>query len=87
MNFPGVVNNDEKIRSIWQNVPKLPANGPHIIQSTPFETDANKFNISTKRQEILPVHKLSHKFRFKGSLKNTPIGLLTGLEYLHNDTR
>lgn len=85
--FEMLVNNDEEIRKTWQNVPKLSANGPHIIQSTPFETDVNKFNISTKRQEILPVHKLSHKFRFKGSLKNTPIGLLTGLEYLKKDMK
>ncbi len=74
--------NDPEVANVWANVPKLPANGPHIIQSTPFEKDKRKFNISTKEQEIIPVHKLSHKFRHRGSIKNTPFGLLTGLEYL-----
>ncbi len=82
--FEFLAQQDEEIARIWNLVPKLPANSAHIIQSTPFETDASRFNISTKEQEIFPVHKLSHKWQYRGSLKNTPIGMLTGLENLRS---
>jgi len=73
---------DPRVGDVWRSVPRLSALGPLIVQGLPFEKDVPTATISMIEQGIIPVHKLSHKWRFSGPLKNTPVGLLTGLERL-----
>ena len=78
---------DEKIAHLWRRVPKLSANGPHIVQAHRFNATPPNSSLSVVEQGVLPLHKLSHKWRFSGSLKGTPVGLLTGLDRLQGNIK
>ncbi len=77
-----LVDTDPEAAAVWQKVVKL---GPHASEIVA----ANRFNQQTQREVFdlidrnsVPVHKLSHKWRFDGDLSGTPVGKLTGLRRL-----
>lgn len=71
-----------EIAATWQQVPKLSALGPLVAQGLPFDPSVPREIFTLIEQGIIPVHKLSHKWRFAGNLDQTPVGRLTGLQYL-----
>ena len=59
-----------------------PARGPLILGNYAFDKAAPKEVFDLIASRTIPVVKLSHKWRFEGSLAGTPLGVLTGLEKL-----
>ncbi len=80
--FEFLAQNDEHVAKVWLEMTKLSALGPHLVQGFPFKETIPELALSTLKNGIIPVQKLSHKWRYSGSLKNKPVGLLTGLDYL-----
>ncbi len=80
--FELLVSKDAKVAANWRQVPRLCALGPLIVQGLPFERNVPQNTIDAIEQKTVPLHKLSHKWRYSGDLRDTPVGILTGLEYL-----
>ena len=70
------------ISSAWQHMTKLSALGPLSVGGNPFDTGAPKQMFEMIERNVVPAHKLSHKWKHTKSLKGTPLGALTGLERL-----
>ena len=73
---------DEEAGGIWKAMPKILARGPLIVGNYTFDTVAPKQVFDLIAARTIPVVKLSHKWRFEGSLAGTPLGVLTGLDKL-----
>ena len=73
---------DASAAETWREMPKIPARGPLILSNYAFDKTAPKQVFDLIASRTIPVVKLSHKWRFEGSLAGTPLGVLTGLEKL-----
>lgn len=80
--FEFLVEKDSEVANVWQQTVKLSALGPHFVQALAFDKSLVPIVTTTFEENIFPIQKLTHKWRLKGSLKNTPVGLLTGLDHL-----
>lgn len=80
--FEFLMEEEASVAQAWNAVPNISAIGPLITQGIPFEQSVPDNTLKMIDQKIIPVHKLSHKWRFKGVLTDTSVGRLTGLEKL-----
>jgi hypothetical protein len=70
------------VAATWRQVPKLSALGPLAVQGNPFDRNAPRAIFDLIAENRVPVHKLSHKWLYRGALAGTPVGALTGLDRL-----
>jgi hypothetical protein len=73
---------EPSLKTAWETLPKLSALGPLAIHSSAFDSSAPQAIYELVASDRIPVHKLSHKWRFSGELAGTPLGVLTGLARL-----
>ncbi|HHS82108.1 MAG TPA: hypothetical protein ENJ68_01180 [Devosia sp.] len=81
--FEYLARTNPSIGQTWEGVPPLSALGPLVTQGRAFDRNAPAPLFQAITDRVIPVHKLSHKWRYRGSLEGTPVGVLTGMEYLH----
>ena len=66
---------------VWGETPRVRSDAAEIVAANAFDPDAVPILDQVVSARI-PVHKLSHKWRHKGSLAGTPLGALTGLDHI-----
>ncbi|HWA20390.1 MAG TPA: capsular polysaccharide synthesis protein [Devosia sp.] len=70
------------LKAAWNATPRLSALGPLAVHGNPFDRAAPRAIFDLIEANRVPVHKLSHKWRFAGPLDGTPVGTLAGLSLL-----
>lgn len=80
--FVYLMERDPRVRAAWNAVPKIPAHGQFIVERNAFNREAAPIVNEIIDKRLVPMHKLSHKWKFDGSLEGTPLGRLTGLAHL-----
>lgn len=67
------------IMALWDRVPALSAMGPLIVGGVATDRTAPREVFDFIDANVVPVHKLSHKWTYRGSLADTPLAHLTGM--------
>jgi hypothetical protein len=70
---------DPETERIADAMPKLSAMGPLAIPTHAFNSQPPSTITTLLDENAVPVHKLSHKWRHRGSLDGLPLNRLTGL--------
>jgi hypothetical protein len=73
---------DPTARAVADAMPKLTAMGPLAVPTHAFDRHAPAAIRDLIERNIVPVHKLSHKWLHRGSLSALPLGALTSLSAL-----
>jgi hypothetical protein len=80
--FEMLCETDPAAAAAWSAMPKLSALGPLTVHGNPFDQNPPGAIRELIDKNVVPVHKLSHKWRYRGLLTGTPVGRVTGLPQL-----
>lgn len=80
--FEMLCESDTGAADAWESMAKLSALGPLAVNGTAFDPTPSAAIVELIDNNVVPVHKLSHKWRASGNLVGTPVGRLTGLAHL-----
>ena len=80
--FEHLAHRDPDIYAAWNAVPKLSARGPLAVAGVAFDRRAPQAIFDLIDENRLPVHKLTHVWKPRERLAQTPLGALTGLDRL-----